>query len=119
MKRVDKDAMRRAIAQAKAESPARRRQIESMLANDPFEEVGRFAARCCQSAALALKPWAPPPMSAEVYPCVDRFPTDGRVAAHELLRRLLAAGLSRFEPDPLAALAAVEQAKQPTTAAWS
>jgi hypothetical protein len=32
----------------------------------------------------------------------------GRAAAAELLRRLLAAGLSRYEPDPLRALARIE-----------
>ncbi len=32
----------------------------------------------------------------------------GRAAAAELLRRLKAAGLSRFEPDPLGALARVQ-----------
>ena len=37
-------------------------------------------------------------------------PVGGRKAAAELLRRLLAAGLSRFEPDRLSALERVEQA---------
>jgi hypothetical protein len=37
----------------------------------------------------------------------DDFPTAGRVAAWELRRRLLKAGLSEFEPDPVAALEAV------------
>jgi hypothetical protein len=32
----------------------------------------------------------------------------GRAAAAELLRRMLAAGLSRYEPDPVNALARVE-----------
>ena len=119
MKRVDRDALKRAVAEARKQDPARRRQVDKMLAERDWFEVARFCVHCCQSRNLGLKPWQPRPVSAEVYPCVDRFPTDGRVAAHELLRRLLAAGLSRFEPDPLAALAAVEQAKQPTTAAWS
>jgi hypothetical protein len=35
-------------------------------------------------------------------------PVMGRAAAAELLRRLLAAGLSRYEPDPVNALARVE-----------
>jgi hypothetical protein len=38
----------------------------------------------------------------------DEGPVMGRAAAAELLRRLLAAGLSRFEPDPINALARVE-----------
>jgi hypothetical protein len=117
MKRVDRDAMRRAIKLAKAQSPARCRQIEGKLANDSFEEVGRFAAYCCQCAVLGLRPWMPPPMSAEIYPNEDRFAGDGRRAAHALLQRLLQNNLSRFEPDPLRALRKVEEAKQPATAA--
>jgi hypothetical protein len=35
-------------------------------------------------------------------------PVMGRAAAAELLRRMLAAGLSRYEPDPVNALARVE-----------
>jgi hypothetical protein len=35
----------------------------------------------------------------------DESPVAGRVAAWELRRRLLAAGLSVYEPDPLNALA--------------
>ena len=35
-------------------------------------------------------------------------PVMGRAAAAELLRRLLAAGFSRYEPDPVNALARVE-----------
>jgi hypothetical protein len=37
----------------------------------------------------------------------DPHPTAGRVAAWELRRRLLKAGLSQWEPDPVAALEAV------------
>jgi hypothetical protein len=38
----------------------------------------------------------------------DYGPVMGRAAAAELLRRLLAAGLSRYEPDPVNALTRVE-----------
>jgi hypothetical protein len=117
MKPIDRDAMRRAIAEARKESPGRQRQIDGMLAERPWEEVGRFAAQCCQSRNLGLKPWQPRPVSAEVYPCVDRFPTDGRRAAHELLQRLLAAGVSRYEPSPLDALRKATAKASPATAA--
>jgi hypothetical protein len=38
-------------------------------------------------------------------------PIFGRRAAAELLRRMLAAGLSRYEPDPIAALEAAERVR--------
>jgi hypothetical protein len=69
--------------------------------------VALFAAYGAQGDALHLKSWQPPPCwveigDGEIAPVLGR-----RAAAEELLRRMLAAGLSRYEPDPIGALARV------------
>jgi|SRR3954463_11486446 hypothetical protein len=89
---VDRDAMTRAIAAARRESPNRSRQIDRKLASESFEAVGRFCAFSAQIESLHLQPFE----STVVYADSPE--------AHALPRRLKAAGLSRFEPDPLGAL---------------
>ena len=64
MRRVDQDALRRALEMAKAQSPGRREQIDAKLADEPWENVAAFAASCCQSRNLHLKPWECPPCDA-------------------------------------------------------
>jgi hypothetical protein len=109
---TDTDALTRAIELCRAESPARRKQIDNKLADEPWENVARFAAGCAQSRNLGLQPWQNPPFRASLSD-LDQPPgdTSGRRESAELLRRLTDAGLSRFEPDPIAALERAE-AKQ-------
>jgi hypothetical protein len=81
-----------------------------MSAGRSFAEVGQFAAYCCQCRSLRLKPWQTPPMHGDAEPShPDADDTHGYGAAAELLERLLAAGLSRWEPDPIGALEAAER----------
>jgi hypothetical protein len=61
------------------------------LRNEPWADVGRFAVFSRQITSLGLQPWE----STVVYANTPE--------AHALLRRLKAAGLSRHEPDPVAA----------------
>ena len=57
----------------------------------------------CQMEALHLRPWQTPPCwMGDERPCVDDHRGEG--AAWALRCRLIAAGLSQFEPDPVAAL---------------
>ena len=98
MNRVDRQALQRALALARAESPGRAAQIADKLRAEPWEDVAEFAAYCCQCEALDLKPWQDPPLNAEIRPDPD---------ALALLVKLLGAGLSRYEPDPVTALAQV------------
>ena len=80
-----------------------------------WQWAAETAAYQCQDKALKLRPWQPPP-------CWIRDPDGdlaagddgigGRYAAAKLTRRLLQAGLSRFEPDPVDALEAVESARR-------
>jgi len=89
MSRVDREALGRAL-----EIDGRK-----VKRGDDWEDVARSAAYHCQIAALHLRPWENPPMFA--------FEDDPRDAAAWALRcRLIAAGLSVFEPNPPAALEA-------------
>jgi hypothetical protein len=96
--RVDREALKRALAPLRNE-PEYAAQIAAKLKAEPWEDVARFAAYCCQIDNLGLKVWQDPPMYAELRP--------DQPDSLALLVKLLGAGLSRYEPDPIAALAAV------------
>ena len=98
MNKIDKDALTRAMTIARREA-GRSAQLDSMLEDSPWREVAEFAAYCVQGRALRLKPWESPPSS-----CDEDGEGDRQREGRALLRRMLAAGLSRFEPDPLRAL---------------
>jgi hypothetical protein len=99
------DALKRAIELTKAEGDGRRKQLDAMLKEEGFEYAGTFAARHCQCRTLRLKPWELPPCEVEdEKPAVDPNQI-GLVKAWNVRQRLQAAGLSVYEPDPLAALA--------------
>ena len=95
---IDRDALERALHIIR-NNPERAQQITSMLADRPWLEVAVFAAYVCQRHALRLRPWQSPPMDAEIG---EPRPYDH--GARVLLKRMRVAGLSRFEPDPVAAL---------------
>jgi hypothetical protein len=110
---IDIEALHRAMELARKE-PVRARQLDDMLRDRPWQEVARFASYSLQHQALQTRPW-------EVAPCECR-PEDiaellrtphpdmtGRAKAARLLQRLLELGLSRWEPDPMRAIAAAEQ----------
>jgi hypothetical protein len=115
---VDVEAMTRAIELTRQESPGRRDQIDHFLKTRPWRNVATFCAYCCQDNELQLKPW-------EVVPCWIEDPDlvlqevrsadlGQRRRAARLLKHLLAAGLSKFEPTPLAALERAERAMEAT-----
>jgi hypothetical protein len=74
--------------------------IAAKLKDESWEEVAAFAAYVCQCRALNLRPWQEPPCVADADDPADRDPD-----ARRLLRRMLKTGVSRYDPDPLAALA--------------
>jgi hypothetical protein len=107
---ADRAALELAIKTVRNESAARRKQIDDKLLNESWFAVAAFAAYGCQSKALNLKPW-------ECWPPCKVSPDDsdapglehrniGKSAA--LLRQMLALGISRWHPDPLAAIERAE-----------
>jgi hypothetical protein len=102
MRKLDREALQRALRTLKTKDPSRRHQLEG-----DWEEAATFAAYCLQCDNLHLKPWQPPPCWADEDRPRDDHPSAGKVAAWELHRRLVAAGLSMYEPDPVRALEAV------------
>jgi hypothetical protein len=109
MNRIDKDAMERAIEAARAESAARATQIDSKLQDESWERVAQFASYCVQGRVLNLQPWQKPPCHASLADLDQPYddPRGARESA-ELLKRLIDANLSPYEPDPMAALERAE-----------
>ena len=113
---VDRNAMQRAIAMTADEDAGRRRQINQMRRTDPFEEIGTFAVQHCQSRNLGLKPWENLPLWIDDLAAALCEPFDdqtGTREAAELFKKMLAAGLSKYEPDPLAAIGEAERKAAP------
>lgn len=95
MTRTDKEALERAMRICAEESPGRAEQLRAKLQDETWLEVAQFASYCVQRRSLGLRPWEFAPCSAD----------EGEAGpAGDLLRQMLAAGLSRYEPDPLRAL---------------
>lgn len=97
----DKAAWELAIEMTRAESEGRASQIGQMLVTRDRADVGRFASYHCQMRALRLKPWEEPPCH-----LVD---LDYDHEAAELLRQMLALGVSRWHPDPIKAVEEAER----------
>ena len=110
---TDRAALELAIEIARKQDRGRREQIDDKLRREPWLEVGIFAAYCCQDRALRLKPWqlAPCMVEADATDAPGHEPRGARNAA-ALLRRMLSLNISRFHPDPVAAINAAEQARR-------
>jgi hypothetical protein len=95
---IDRDALSRALAIEQAsDEPGRREQ------NRDWFDAAKSASYACQRRALGLKPWQSPPCYGDAHPGHD-----GHADAAVLLKRLLDNNLSRWEPDPIGALQAIE-----------
>ena len=98
-KRLD----RTQTAMKKVRSTVRAGELADLIRQRGWQWAAMVAAYDCQCRALRAKPWEEPPCGAQ--------PTD-RNQAGRLLRRMLARGVSRYHPDPLAAIAGRENAKK-------
>ena len=105
MKQVDREALERAMALARAD-PMTARQLDDKLKDESWREVAEFASYHMQIRTLHLKPWMDPPCCGNLH--------DDKHPAAVLKARLLAAGLSEFGPSPIEAL---ERAERPKPAA--
>jgi hypothetical protein len=104
MRKIDREALTRALALTRAESPGRARQIDLMLKDRPWLQVAQFASYCCQCENLQLKPWQSPPCVVAAAEPANDPQQHGLYAAWDLRRRLSELGLSPYEPDPLRAI---------------
>ena len=98
MTKHDRAALKQCMEIAQRD-PGRATQLRSKLEDELWQRVAEFAAFCCQSELLNLEPWQLPPCNAN-----EDHDDPAQPDAVKLLRRMLAAGVSRYEPDPLAAL---------------
>jgi hypothetical protein len=111
---IDRKAFELAIAAARNEDQGRRDQIDDFLRTRPFEEVGRFASYHCQMRSLHLPPWMYPPALIDITAVGEILAAGdndmhGRFVAAKLVQRLLDLGVSKFHPDPMAAIDAAKR----------
>jgi hypothetical protein len=110
LSKQDRAALELAMKLIRTESPGRAEQIDSMLEDRPWQEVAEFAVYCLQIKSLRLKPSEHPPLHADE----DGDEELNQRAGPEgvaLLKRMLACGVSRWHPDPIAACEAAEKAR--------
>jgi hypothetical protein len=104
----DRQALELAIETARKLRPD---LVAHYLATETWTEAAVRAASICQTQALRLKPWQ------YLAPCdVEINDTDAPGLEHHgiaksaaLLRKMLALGVSRWHPDPISAIEAVER----------
>jgi hypothetical protein len=112
---LDRAALERAIAMTLAEDDqASVEQVKDMLANPgrTWWETATFCAYHQQGRNLRIKPWEYTPCwiePDEIDAIVARGQDRQKYGAAKLLKRMLACGLSEFDPTPLESLAAVER----------
>src|SRR5262249_2724786 len=110
LSKTDCDALKRCIKMARTyPNPAEQIDWKVKEGGGSWYDTAKFCAYLCQSKNLHLE-------IQEFPPCwlLDADDVEGpafkrKPEAARLLRRLLAAGLSRYEPDPIRALAAAEK----------
>jgi hypothetical protein len=115
LSRVDREALDRALRMARAESVEEREHLDRVMAREGWQGAAESAVYHLQDRALKLRPWQPPPywirdLEGDLAAGDDGI--SGRYRAALLTQRLLRAGLSRFEPDPLGALERAESARR-------
>ena len=102
MQKHDRAALTLALEKCRNEFPGRAGQIDAMLREDGWEEAATFAAYHCQNDSLNLLPWESPPCWGDSVHHPDP-------AARKLLEQMLSLGISRWHPDPMAAIAEAKQ----------
>jgi len=92
---LDRIALNECLRRQRADpNPKVKQQIEDKLAECGWREAAEFACFDQQMRTLKLRPWQSPP-------CWNNEDDPKSIA---LLNRMLAAGVSQYDPDPLADL---------------
>jgi hypothetical protein len=97
--RLDEMALRQCIEIYMAQGDSHRKHVDEMVADQGWLVAAMFCCCRAQYDALHLKPWQEPVCSVD-----EDDPNERSKDAQAMLRRMLAAGVSRFHPDPVAAL---------------
>jgi hypothetical protein len=109
----DEEAWRLAIEMYRARGPRDAEHIDAKLTREGCKEAGKFASFSAQCRMLRLPPWA-------TVPCYLLDDVDavlaggddgirGNYNAAVLLKRMERHGISRWHPDPIAALREAEK----------
>jgi hypothetical protein len=125
LSRIDREALTRALEivrnRPEKEDPGRREQVDHLMKHEGWFTAADFCCYCCQSEVIRPRLWQPIPADidpADIETILARGDDGlgGEYAAARVLRRMLRAGLSRYEPEPLKALAEAKRrapAQQP------
>jgi hypothetical protein len=112
LNRNDQRALKRAFVAAQSESTEERMRLDEIVRTRGWLAAARDAAYTCQVRNLKPRPWQRPPCEIAPDAQVSYPPSYGHSPAEiGLMRRMLALGVSRFEPDPAAALERAEAIK--------
>jgi hypothetical protein len=118
---VDCEALERALklvlGRPEREDPGRRAQVERMLKEQGWFTAADFCVYCCQSELIRPRLWQPIPADIDDIEGTLAKGDDGLGGGYRaalLLKRMLAAGLSRYEPDPVRALEAKRRQRTAT-----
>lgn len=109
--KADIAAMTRAIGTVRSWGSEYDAQITEKITEDSWDVAGRFCAIWAQGRKLQCKPWQICPAGLRDIDAALAEPPDDYRGLHNaalLLQRMLAAGVSKFDPDPIAALEAAE-----------
>jgi hypothetical protein len=105
--KADIEAMQRALEIGRGESEAYAAHLDRIATQRGWPEAAASAVHHLQIKNLVLKPWQCPPCDCH---SDEIGPGYGRSRGEVLLRRrMLAAGLSLYEPDPIAALELISE----------
>jgi hypothetical protein len=104
---TDITALELAVEQTLRERSDWGMQISCKIAEEGWRQAAEFAASHRQTIALHLKPWQLPPSDVVESDAHDPL----RAEAVRLLHKMLAHGVSRYDPNPLAAIAAAKKQK--------
>jgi hypothetical protein len=112
LSKIDREALERALKivqnRPEREDPGRREQVELLLREQGWFTAANFAVYCCQMELVRPRLWQPTPADITDIEGTLAKGDDGLGGSYRaalLLKRMLAAGLSRYEPRPVEALA--------------
>jgi hypothetical protein len=111
----DLDALKRAMEWGKGyqrREPQLRMFPGDVMPDEGTEEwieLALYFVSAAQSDSLHLRPWETPPLHTHDDGIVDSLGWGRRPNEVALLRKMIALGLSRFEPDPLQAIDEAER----------